>query len=112
MINWISNYVIESRNKSNSLKKGENNADFPDISLKIPQKPAEIPDELRLSLAEKESLFKKVDDLDFNCFEYSNTRANGLVNLMYFLFDRHNLFEKLSINQGVFAAFVSKIQKG
>jgi len=118
MINWISNYVIEGKTKpSNSFpkkdKKELNLSNFNnDILPLTPQRNSNGFNEFSLP-TNSEQLFNKVDDLDFNCFEYyESSRNNGLVCLMYYLFERVDLFEKLKISPKLFVNFVTKIQKG
>ena len=112
MLNWISNYVIENKKPTNDKKQ----QGFPSISKEIPPASRKFDkdnQEFKLPANSKELLFKKIDDIDFNCFEYyTNSEKNGLVILTYFLFDKYSLFEKLNINSSLFVNFMSKIQKG
>lgn len=110
MLNWISNYVIQSKNKSpkTSPNKRQENSVFQFPETKIQS----IPEELTITTQQQEIIFKKVDDLDFNCFDYANQQPNGLVHLMFYLFEKLCLFDKLNIHASLFVNFIHKIQKG
>ena len=89
MLNWISNYVIENKKPTNSNDKKQQG-----ISNEIPaissRKFYKDDREFKLPANSQEHLFKKIDDIDFNCFEYyTNSEKNGLVFLTYFLFDKY-----------------------
>lgn len=128
MVNWLSNYVIENKPKSQSSPKpGSPNMDksksknknknpssfFPNNETQAKSPQNGIAKESYLPPNSQELLFKKVDEIDFNCFEYyTNSDKNGLVYLMYHLFEKASLFDKLHIEPSYFINFITKIQKG
>ena len=111
MLNWISNYVMQNKKKTSSTDDTKC-LQSPDLINGKIKKYAGIPKDLNIPSKSME-LLRKVDDLDFNCFEYDATcEMNGLVYLMFHLFEKNMLFEKLNINQTLFMNFLGKIQKG
>ena len=118
MLNWISNYVIEKRPKTNSISKSEKKTEGSTFNNELlvqashTHRNSDGNCDFTLPLNSVE-LFRRVDDLDFNCFEfYEASQKNGLVCLMYYFFDRLDLFGKLKISQKMFVNFITKIQKG
>ena len=117
MLNWISNYVIEKRPKTNSISKsdkktGEGSTFNNELLVQASHRNSDGNYDFNLPSNSIE-LFRRVDDLDFNCFEfYEASQKNGLVCLMYYFFNRLDLFGKLKISQKLFVNFITKIQKG
>ena len=117
MLNWISNYVIEKRPKTNSISKsdkktGEGSTFNNELLVQASHRNSDGNYDFNLPSNSIE-LFRRVEDLDFNCFEfYEASQKNGLVCLMYYFFNRLDLFGKLKISQKLFVNFITKIQKG
>lgn len=117
MLNWISNYVIEKRPKTNSISKsdkktGEGSLLNNELLIQASHRNSDGICDFNLPSNAIE-LFRRVDDLDFNCFEFHEAcQKNGLVCLMYYFFERMDLFGKLKISQKLFVNFITKIQKG
>lgn len=119
MLNWISNYVIEKRPKTNSISKsdkktGEGSTFNNELLVQASHTHRNSEGNSDFTLPSNSiELFRRVDDLDFNCFEFHEaSHKNGLVCLMYHFFDRLDLFGKLKISQKLFVNFITKIQKG
>jgi hypothetical protein len=58
-------------------------------------------------------MLEKVQDYEFDIFVINKeTEGNEMVVLSLYLFDKHNLFDILSINPKTFEIFISSIQEG
>lgn len=116
MVNWLSNYVIENKPKNLTSPLNLERGNIRTASCFFPNEFQPTQPESKqdfLPANSQELLFKKVDEIDFNCFEYyTNSDKNGLVYLMYHLFQKASLFDKLKINSTFFINFITKIQKG
>ena len=58
-------------------------------------------------------MLSKVNDIDFNCFEFDKQcKGDGLSTLVMNLFQTNDLFEKLNIEPIVLNKFIKVIQNG
>ncbi len=56
---------------------------------------------------------KNVNEFHFDVFEFKKmTPSEDLTTILFYLFERHNFFETLSIKQDTFIKFAKKIQAG